>query len=96
MHLQQRYKICKVLQGICIFMLFFQITVTTDDFTKLHSLVGRRYLPESLKGFVPESEGWEQNLEDGIKNGQNGIQLVQELLSAVEQHSNNSNDNDKK
>ncbi len=77
-------------------MLFFQITVTTDDFTKLHSLVGRRYLPESLKGFVPESEGWEQNLEDGIKNGQNGIQLVQELLSAVEQHSNNSNDNDKK
>ncbi|XP_021950143.1 alpha-tocopherol transfer protein-like [Folsomia candida] len=65
------------------------ITVTTQDFTKLHSLVEPDLLPESLGGSVPEEEGWEEGVEDAIRDGGGGSQLVYELMDAVERQEEN-------
>lgn len=63
--------------------------MTTQDFTKLHSLVEPDLLPESLGGSVPEEEGWEEGVEDAIRDGGGGSQLVYELMDAVERQEEN-------
>lgn len=67
------------------YKLFLQITVTTNDFTKLHTLVNPDQLPESLGGFLPEEQGWEEGVEDGIREGK-GTEVVHELMAAVERY----------